>query len=163
MLSGERVTLRPVRDDDLPTLYEWRVELATWAMTTPEPAFPITWELYKERAKAHSDNGPENANFAVEVDGTLVGRAGLFKFDPLARSCEVGLHFGPEHRGKGYGRETLRLPSTSRSGTATCAASTCRRSRPTRPRCAATAPPASSRRGGCGSRRGSRGRTRTRC
>jgi RimJ/RimL family protein N-acetyltransferase len=109
VLSGERVTLRPIREDDLPTMYEWRIDLATWAMTTPVGAYPMTWDLYVQRAKQHSDDPENSSGFAVEVEGTLVGRAGLFKFDPLSRSCEVGLQFGPEHRGKGYGREVLRL------------------------------------------------------
>jgi len=107
MLNGERVTLRPVREDDLPEMYAWRVDLEMWAQTTAEPPYAMTWEQY--RAKQGGDNPERNAAFAVEVDGTLVGRAGLFGFDPLSRSCEVGLFFAAEHRGKGYGREVLRL------------------------------------------------------
>lgn len=107
MLSGERVTLRPVREDDLPTFYEWRIDLATWAQTTDQPAYPMTWELYAQRAAQAAQE--ERVDFAVEVGGTLVGRVGLFHVDPLSRSCEVGISFAPEHRGMGYGREVLAL------------------------------------------------------
>ncbi|HEV2889561.1 MAG TPA: GNAT family protein [Frankiaceae bacterium] len=107
MLSGDRVTLRPVREDDLPTMYTWRIDLATWAATTEQPAYAMTWELYQERARQSAER--ENAEFAVDVEGTLVGRAGVFGFNMLARSCEVGLHFAPGERGKGYGREVLAL------------------------------------------------------
>lgn len=108
MLTGERVTLRPVREDDLPKLYEWRIDLATWAKTTDQPAFPMTWEVFRERAKEIATN-PNGADFAVEVAGALVGRGALFQFNALTRSCEVGLHLGAEHCGKGYGREVLAL------------------------------------------------------
>lgn len=108
VLSGERVTLRPVRPDDLPLLYEWRLELATWGATTPHPPYPMTYELFRERAEAQAKQDV-NAEFVVEVDERVIGRAALFGFDMLARNAEVGLSFGPEHRGKGYGRETLRL------------------------------------------------------
>ena len=109
MLTGERVTLRPVRENDLPVMYEWRIDMDTWAATTPVAPYAMTWELFKQRAQKQSEAAEENVDFAVEVGGTLVGRAGLFHFDPLTRSCETGLVFGPGHRGKGYGREVLRL------------------------------------------------------
>ena len=51
----------------------------------------------------------EIAEFSVEAGDELVDRCGKFEFDPLARSAEIGLSFGPEHRGKGYGRDTLRV------------------------------------------------------
>lgn len=109
MLTGERVTLRPVRTEDLPLLYEWRIDLATWGDTTDVPPYAMTWELFEERAKQHRELGENNAEFIVEVSGETVGRVALFGFNNLARSCEVGLNFGPEHRGKGYGRESLAL------------------------------------------------------
>ena len=107
MLTGERVTLRPIREDDLPTLYEWRIDMDTWALTQDTAPYPMTWERFVARSRESSESG--SLEFAVEAGGTLVGRVGLFKFDPLARSYEVGLGFGPGHRGKGYGREVLAL------------------------------------------------------
>lgn len=107
MLTGERVTLRPLRPDDYESLYAWRVDLATWGDTTDMAPFPMTFETY--RAGAEESAKREDAAFAVEVGGTLVGRAGIFAFDNLARNAEVGLTLGPEHRGQGYGREVLAL------------------------------------------------------
>lgn len=109
MLKGERVTLRPVREDDLPEMYRWRIVLEDWANTTDVPPYAMTWETFLERGRkiaAQADNGVE---MAVEVTGVLVGRATLFGFDTYTRSCEIGIALAPEHRGKGYGRETLRL------------------------------------------------------
>ena len=107
MITGERVTLRPVRPDDVERLWAWRVDLATWGDQTDEAPFPMTLEAYR-RWRDEAAQKP-NVEFAVEVGGELVGRGGLFAFDELARNAEVGLGFGPDHRGKGYGRETLRL------------------------------------------------------
>ena len=108
MLNGERVTLRPVRPEDYPKLYEWRIDIALWMDLSTNPPYPMTFAdftaIYDRLAL-----DKEMSEFAVEVDGELVGRCGMFGYDHLARSAEVGISFGPEHRGKGYGRDTLRV------------------------------------------------------
>ena len=109
MLTGERVTLRPVREDDLPTLYAWRVDLADWAQTQDVAPYAMTYELFVERAHATAAKAENVVEVVAEAGGTLVGRAVLMSFDPLARSCEVGISIAPGERGKGYGRECLRL------------------------------------------------------
>lgn len=109
MLTGDRVTLRPMRPDDYEQLYAWRVDLATWGDQTDEAPFPLTLEAYKQSSAEAAKSPEKRCAWAAEVDGALVGRAGMFAFDELSRNAEVGLGFGPEHRGKGYGRETLRL------------------------------------------------------
>jgi RimJ/RimL family protein N-acetyltransferase len=108
MLRGERVLLRPVSPDDLPVLYHWRLDLDTWNATTAAAPYPMTYELFQERAATLAKNDV-NADFVADVAGEVVGRVTLFGFDLLARNAEVGLWFGPEHRGKGYGKESLRL------------------------------------------------------
>lgn len=108
MLTGDRVTLRPLRPDDYDTLYALRVDLATWGFQTDEAPYPMTLEAYREASATKADPA-KGFNWAAEVDGTLVGRAGMFFFDELSRNAAVGLGFAPEHRGKGYGREALRL------------------------------------------------------
>ena len=109
MLTGDRVTLRPLRPDDLPGLYSWRVDLATWGETSEEAPFPMTFEAYKHRSDEAALTSEKGITWAVDADGGLVGRAAMFLFDELSRNASVGLGFAPEHRGKGYGRETLRL------------------------------------------------------
>lgn len=109
MLSGERVTLRPVRADDIGQLYEWRADLATWGDQQEMAPFPLTLETYRRWAEDKDADPGQALSWAAEVGGTLVGRASMFAFDELARNAEVGLGFGPGHRGKGYGREVLRL------------------------------------------------------
>jgi RimJ/RimL family protein N-acetyltransferase len=108
MLTGERVVLRPVTPDDYRTMYGWRIEVGTWAQMTARPLAPLTYDAFVEFYEKQL--GKEtNAEFAVDVDGALVGRASLFEFDDLARNAELGISFGPEHRGKGYGRDAIRV------------------------------------------------------
>ena len=107
MLSGERVVLRPMRPADVEPLWRMRLDPLVWAQTTEQPLLPQTLEEYRTRYEAPSKN--DDAQFAVEVDGVLSGRGALFSVDPLARHGEVGLALLPEARGRGLGRDVLRV------------------------------------------------------
>lgn len=107
MLTGERVVLRPFRPEDVEPMWRSRLDPMTWAKTTEMPYVPETLEAYRER---HAKRGQgSNAEFAVEVDGELVGRCGLFEVDELARHAEVGLSILSPHQGKGHGQDVLRV------------------------------------------------------
>ena len=107
MLTGERVVLRPFRPSDVEPIWRARLDPATWAKTTEAPYVPETLEAYRARYAEPSKD--TSAQFAVDVDGVLVGRAAMFAVDDLARSGEVGLSLLPEHRGRGYARDVLRV------------------------------------------------------
>jgi RimJ/RimL family protein N-acetyltransferase len=109
VLTGDRVTLRPVRPEDYELLYAWRVELATWGHQTDEPPYPMTLAEYVRGREEAALDQRKGVTFAAEVDGELVGRGVLFAFDELARNAELGVGLGPEHRGKGYGTEIVGL------------------------------------------------------
>ena len=107
MLSGEQVVLRPFRPADVEPLWRARLDPLDWARTTEAPLRPQTLEAY--RARYEAPDADTSASFAVDVDGHLVGRAGLFGVDDLARSAEVGLSLLPAARGRGHGRDVLRV------------------------------------------------------
>lgn len=109
MLTGDLVTLRPLRPADYPTLWEWRIDLATWGDQSDQAPFPMTLEAYARWNDESALTPEKGVTWAIEAGGELVGRASLFAFDELSRNAEVGLGFGPDHRGKGYGRDTLRV------------------------------------------------------
>lgn len=109
MLTGDLVTLRPLRPADYEQLYAWHTELATWGDRSDLAPFPMTLEAYRHWTDEAALTPEKGVTWAVEAAGVLVGRASMFAFDELSRNAEVGIGFGPEHRGKGYGRETLRL------------------------------------------------------
>ena len=107
MLTGERVLLRPFRPEDIEPLWQSRLDPLTWARTTEAPLVPETLEAYRARHATRGQDGA--AEFAAEAGGALIGRGGLFHVDPLARHAEVGLAILPEHQGKGYGTDVLRV------------------------------------------------------
>ena len=107
MLTGERVVLRPFRPDDVEPLWRAKLDPLKWARTTADPLTPVT--LAEHQARYAEPAKGDNAQFAVDVDGALVGRALLFHVDNLARNAEVGIALLPEHQGKGYGRDILRV------------------------------------------------------
>ena len=107
MLTGERVLLRPFRPEDVEPLWRAKLDPRKWAQTSESPLVPVTLE--EHRARYAEPTKDDNAQFAVDVDGALVGRALLFHVDTLARNAEVGLALLPEHQGKGYGKDVLRV------------------------------------------------------
>ena len=107
MLSGERVVLRPFRPEDVEPLWRAKLDPLKWAQTSAAPLVPLTLE--EHRARYAEPSKDDNAQFAVDVDGHLVGRALLFHVDTLARHAEAGLALLPEHQGQGYGRDVLRV------------------------------------------------------
>ena len=107
MLTGERVVLRPFRPEDVEPLWRAKLDPLMWARTTEAPLTPVTLE--EQRARYAEPSKDDSAQFAVDVDSVLVGRAGLFNVDNLARQAEVGLSLLPEHQGKGYGQDVLRV------------------------------------------------------
>jgi RimJ/RimL family protein N-acetyltransferase len=108
MLQGEVVTLRPVRPEDLPALYEWRIDAETWELSEDAPLVPLTLAVYEERYRRRAEDDV-NAEFAIDADGELVGRCGMFEFDHLARHATIGITIGMPHRGRGYGRDAVRV------------------------------------------------------
>jgi RimJ/RimL family protein N-acetyltransferase len=107
VLRGKRVVLRPFRPDDVEPLWRARLDALTWAQTTEMPFLPETLEDLRAR---YAERGSGTAaQFAVDEDDVLVGRAGLFGVDELARTAEVGLTLLPDARGRGLGRDVLRV------------------------------------------------------
>ena len=84
ILVGERVRLRGVRDDDLPTLAKWQMDpgrmatLSSWVAPPSEAAA-------KERIAKWSANEKEDLGFAIETlddPPVLVGHLGLWGARP---------------------------------------------------------------------------------
>jgi RimJ/RimL family protein N-acetyltransferase len=98
LLHGDLVTLRPVTPADLSLLYEWRMDAETWQLSEDDPLVPMTFARYEERHKLR-ESDEVGAEFAIEGNGELVGRCGMFAFDHLARHASIGITIGLPHRG----------------------------------------------------------------
>jgi RimJ/RimL family protein N-acetyltransferase len=94
------VTLRPVRDDDLPILFEHQRDPEANTMA----AFPARdWDAYvAHRAKIRSDDS--NVTRAIELDGRLVGEVMCFEFEGHR---EVGYWIDRAYWGRGVATRAL--------------------------------------------------------
>jgi RimJ/RimL family protein N-acetyltransferase len=111
LLTGTAVHLRATAEADLPLLESWWLDPAVAALQSdavrPCPTGPIA-----ERFRSWSTNDTDGAvGFSVvSVDtGELAGHASLWGATVRRRCATLGVLLGPEHRGRGRGRETVRL------------------------------------------------------
>lgn len=101
LLHGERVTLRPLAESDLPRI------AAIIAHPEVEP-----WWTYHDEARLHRElfEDPEVVAFAVEVDGDVVGVIEYYEeTDPDYRHAGIDIALDPECCvGQGLGPDALR-------------------------------------------------------
>lgn len=110
LLVGERVRLRGLRDDDLPTLAKWEMDPARQA-TGSNWVIPASEATAKERLAKWCANDKDDLGFAIETldDSALVGNIGLWGARPKDRCATIGLGLGREHLGRGYGTDAMRV------------------------------------------------------
>jgi RimJ/RimL family protein N-acetyltransferase len=111
MLVGERVTLRGIRREDLPRLWEFNNDVAVELAGGGDPPIPQSLErLQAEFDQNAAKGGRDGAQFAIEADGKFIGQCGLFNLDSTAMTGELGITIGDKaYWGRGYGRESIRL------------------------------------------------------
>ncbi len=111
ILVGAKVRLRGVREDDLATLAKWDMDagrlstLSNWVAPSSEAGA-------KERVAEWSKNDKDNLGFAIETldeQPVLVGHIGLWGARPKDRCATIGIAFGREHLGQGYGTDAMRV------------------------------------------------------
>jgi len=108
MLRGEKVILRAVEREDLRRLHELErnVELVllgdgNWQ---PEP-FAAVEKNFEKHLKRE-----EKSWFAIEVDGVVIGTAGLHHSHRREGVTEFGIGiYDPEYVGKGHGRDAIQV------------------------------------------------------
>jgi RimJ/RimL family protein N-acetyltransferase len=111
ILVGERVRLRGVRDDDLPTLAKWQMDPGRMATLSHRVA-PPSEAAAKERITQWSANEEDDLGFAIETlddPPLLVGHVGLWGARPKDRCATLGIALGREHIGRGYGTDAMRV------------------------------------------------------
>jgi RimJ/RimL family protein N-acetyltransferase len=109
ILVGDRVRLRGVRDDDLPTLAKW--EMDPGRMTTLSSLVaPPSEAAAKERIAKWSANEKDDLGFAIETlddPPVLVGNIMLSGARPKDRCATIGIALGREYIGRGYGTDAM--------------------------------------------------------
>ena len=96
-IAGERVSLRPLRDDDVP----WATEL----LTIPEIA--RWWHEY-DAQRVRRDLLGDDPWFAIEHDGEPVGFVGFWEeSEPDYRHAGIDISLHPEWHDQGLGRDAV--------------------------------------------------------
>jgi RimJ/RimL family protein N-acetyltransferase len=109
MLNGERVVLRPIQRGDLPRLWELISDFEVAVLGSSGPVVPRSLAQFEagfdqDLTRDHNDR----AYFGIDVDGELIGEAGLHRIDHFSRVCELGIGIGRDFWGKGFGQDAVR-------------------------------------------------------
>jgi len=106
ILEGEKVRLRPVREDDLPHFQRWLndPDVLQW-LTLPKGP---TMEEEREWWEAEQHN-PDDILWAIEtLDGRLLGDLAL-RPNPVSRWADLGIAIGEKALwSRGYGTDAIR-------------------------------------------------------
>lgn len=98
-IAGERVVLRPLRDDDVP----WVVEM----LAIPEIA---RWWHAADADRVHRDMLGDDPWFAIEHEGQAIGAIGYWEeTEPEFRHAGIDISLHPDWHGKGFGREAVAI------------------------------------------------------
>lgn len=100
VLSGSRVVLRPLGEDDLSALLR----------VLCDPTVARWWGVYDEKRVSAEYGEPEEAVYLIEVAGEV---AGLIQFgeedDPDYRHASIDIALREPFQGRGLGREAIQL------------------------------------------------------
>jgi RimJ/RimL family protein N-acetyltransferase len=111
LLLGERVRLRGLREDDVPTLAAWEMDPARLA-TLSNWVVPPSEASARERLAKWSANDRDDVGFAIDTRDdppVLVGNVHLWGARAKDRCATVGIALGREHIGRGYGTDAMRV------------------------------------------------------
>ena len=105
-VAGERVTLRPVEEDDL--------EFVTEGVNHPQvrPFVGQSFPTSLDRERRYLEEMNERLDAIQVIAVAEDERVGVVEFDPIDREtgvAEIGFWIHPDHHGQGYGREALCL------------------------------------------------------
>ncbi|MFC7275442.1 GNAT family N-acetyltransferase [Paractinoplanes rhizophilus] len=109
-LRTERLVLRPVRDEDVDRIMEYRTrpEVTRWLLRKDADA-----EFLRQWWRSVADD-PDNHSMAVTLDGLVIGTVSLEVHDgmgqpgmPPRTEAEIGYIFDPAHGGRGYATEAV--------------------------------------------------------
>lgn len=111
LLTGERVRLRELRDDDLGQLVMWWNQPGSAPLQTgvikPRPAGPLR-EMFQKWSSNEADSSVGFCVVDKETDA-LLGHIGLFGINARARAGELGVVIGSDHTSAGYGTDAVQV------------------------------------------------------
>lgn len=119
------ILLRKIEPKDLPYLYQWENDAASWAdganhnplsqQDLRDYIASTTGDIYRDgqlrliiESLSPKDGLSTLSEAVFERSGLTIGCIDLFDLDPRNRRAALGMYIAPEYRGKGVGHEALR-------------------------------------------------------
>ena len=101
--------LRALEITDLPFLYQWENDATAWADSDTHN--PLSSGLLREYISSSTGDIYKDGQLrlVLDDDGATMGCIDLFDFDPRGRKAAIGMYISPSARGKGHGKEAVRL------------------------------------------------------
>ena len=110
------IRLRKIEPTDLPYLYQWENDAAVWADGANHN--PLSRQDLRDYIESTTGDIYKDGQLRLIIEQSpmindqlpmTLGCIDLFDFDPRNRRAAIGMYIAPEHRGKGVGKEALRL------------------------------------------------------
>ena len=110
------IHLRKIEPKDLPFLYQWENDASAWADGANHN--PLSQQDLRNYIESTTGDIYRDGQLRLIIEDTpnplttnplTLGCIDLFDFDPRNRRAAIGMYIAPEHRGKGVGKEALRL------------------------------------------------------
>jgi len=103
MITGSRVSLRPVEERDYPLIHEWMNHPEVWRYMDYERPVSLA-DVREDAERARTEGVP----FVIVADDRPIGRIGLNSFRRRDRIASLYLYIGePACWGHGYAKEGL--------------------------------------------------------
>jgi RimJ/RimL family protein N-acetyltransferase len=110
-LTGDLVTLRELREADLPRLVEWWQATQTAVRQLDGPAHPRPGQFVAENFRTWSQNSGADVGLSVveRASGEFAGHVTLYGASVKDRCATLAIIVGPPFQGRGVGRDALKL------------------------------------------------------
>ena len=111
-----QIKLRKIEPTDLPFLYQWENDASVWADGANHN--PLSQQDLRSYIESTTGDIYKDGQLRLIIEETsnpltsnplTLGCIDLFDFDPRNRRAAIGMYIAPEFRGKGVGKEALRL------------------------------------------------------
>ena len=101
--------LRAIEIADLPFLYQWENDAATWADSDTHN--PLSKHLLREYIESSTGDIYKDGQLRLIIDdeGETLGCIDLFDLDPRSRKAAIGMYVAPPARGRGVGKQAVQL------------------------------------------------------